>query len=231
MSTVSCPKGCKANGNTVYGSGVYTSDSPICKAAIHAGIITDAGGQFKLYFAPGRSSYTGMWRPATITCALRPFLSLPLLHGTHHSLCSRAAATTRNGITTRSYGAWRSSFKFAGPALGPRVDCAKTNAARDVVGVGPTLAYNRTKLTLSCPAGCLAQGGSVYGTGELVCVCGGAGGRAAAWEDRHLCPCSSFAFPYRQCETPGCSPAGAYTADSRICLAAIHAGVITNSGG
>jgi hypothetical protein len=60
VSTVSCPRGCKSVGSTVYGTSVYTSDSPICKAAIHAGVITDAGGQFKLYYAPGRTTYTGM---------------------------------------------------------------------------------------------------------------------------------------------------------------------------
>jgi hypothetical protein len=47
---------------------------------------------------------------------------------------------------------------------------------RDVVGVGGGVAYNRTKLTLACPAGCLGQGGGVFGTGAGVGVGGGWGG-------------------------------------------------------
>lgn len=33
--------------------------SRICLSAIHAGAITNTGGQFTLYYAKGRTSYTG----------------------------------------------------------------------------------------------------------------------------------------------------------------------------
>ncbi|KAI3428817.1 hypothetical protein D9Q98_007634 [Chlorella vulgaris] len=154
QAVVKCPAGCKAPGGYLYGTNTYTSDSRICRAAIHAGKITNSGGQFTLYYAKGLASYTG---------------------------------NTKNGITSLKYGAWTSSFKFAGPALPPTIDCKKTNAARDVVGVGD-VPYSRSKLNVTCPAGCLSAGSSIYG-------------------------------------------AGAYTSDSPICLAAIHAGVIKSTGG
>jgi hypothetical protein len=48
---------------TVYGSDVYTSDSAICPAAVHAGIITLAkGGQVTFEIRPKQSSYTASKR-------------------------------------------------------------------------------------------------------------------------------------------------------------------------
>lgn len=73
---------CPANGSarTIYGSDVYTDDSPVCPAAVHAGLITfENGGSVTLEIRPGENAY---------------------------------AATTRNGVTSTSYGAWRGSFVF-----------------------------------------------------------------------------------------------------------------------
>ncbi len=72
--------GCPAGGGarTVWGSDLYTDDSSVCTAAVHAGRITLAsGGTVTIEIRPGQSSYS---------------------------------ASTRNGITTRSYGSWPGSF-------------------------------------------------------------------------------------------------------------------------
>ena len=58
-ATVACPSGCLASSGSVWGTGVYTSGSGICRAAIHAGAITDAGGSFLLTYLPGKPAYTG----------------------------------------------------------------------------------------------------------------------------------------------------------------------------
>ncbi|MGZ3456577.1 MAG: LCCL domain-containing protein, partial [Polyangiales bacterium] len=48
------------SGGSVWGSGPYTSDSSICRAAIHAGVITDDdGGKVTLKISAGEKSYTG----------------------------------------------------------------------------------------------------------------------------------------------------------------------------
>ena len=38
-----CPMNCADHEGAIWGSGVYTHDSVICKAAIHAGVIHDTG--------------------------------------------------------------------------------------------------------------------------------------------------------------------------------------------
>jgi hypothetical protein len=56
---------CPANGTvgTVWGTGVYTDDSSVCTAAVHAGRITLArGGSVTIQMRDGQSSYTGSTR-------------------------------------------------------------------------------------------------------------------------------------------------------------------------
>lgn len=73
---------CPANGfiSSVWGTDVYTDDSSVCTAAVHAGKITlAAGGTVVIRIRPGDSAYV---------------------------------ATTRNGVTSSSWGAWSGSFIF-----------------------------------------------------------------------------------------------------------------------
>lgn len=73
-----CPAGGSASG--IWGTDTYTDDSSACTAAVHAGLITRAGGgRIFPVIRAGRSSYSG---------------------------------TTRNGITSTSYGTWHGSFGF-----------------------------------------------------------------------------------------------------------------------
>jgi hypothetical protein len=55
---VSCPAGCE-KGSRTHGTGVYTADTHVCKAAIHAGAITPEGGTFTIRLEPGRPAYRG----------------------------------------------------------------------------------------------------------------------------------------------------------------------------
>jgi hypothetical protein len=57
---VQCAAKCASDGINVWGSGPYTDDSGICKAAVHAGVLNnDAGGPVQLVFDAGGSSYKG----------------------------------------------------------------------------------------------------------------------------------------------------------------------------
>ncbi|MGI2909344.1 LCCL domain-containing protein [Tolypothrix sp. VBCCA 56010] len=74
---------CPPNGRvgTVWGTEIYTDDSSICSAAVHAGLITARnGGKVTITIRPGEDSYNG---------------------------------TTRNGVSSQSYGSWQGSFIFA----------------------------------------------------------------------------------------------------------------------
>lgn len=57
---VVCPVGC--TGATVWGTDVYTDDSAICVAAIHAGLHTDQGGQLLVVIEEGQSAYPSSYR-------------------------------------------------------------------------------------------------------------------------------------------------------------------------
>lgn len=58
---VSCPPGCGATGG-LWGTDSYTGDSGICKAAIHAGLISPNGGSVVVVLDPGRPAYRGTTR-------------------------------------------------------------------------------------------------------------------------------------------------------------------------
>ena len=58
---VSCPANCEAQGG-LWGSDVYTLDSAVCRAGIHAGAITSAGGVVVVRIEPGRPAYRGSAR-------------------------------------------------------------------------------------------------------------------------------------------------------------------------
>ena len=71
-----CPK--SGTAAAVWGSDIYTTDSSVCTAAVHAGKITLAdGGEVTIEMRPGRSIY---------------------------------GSTTRNGITSSTYGQYPNSF-------------------------------------------------------------------------------------------------------------------------
>lgn len=53
---VSCPAGC---GRYIFGTDVYTGDSSICTAAIHAGLISPQGGSVEVILEKGRPAYRG----------------------------------------------------------------------------------------------------------------------------------------------------------------------------
>jgi len=46
-----------ASGGSVWGSGPYTGDSSLCRAAVHAGAIREGGGAIEVRVTPGRQSY------------------------------------------------------------------------------------------------------------------------------------------------------------------------------
>jgi len=59
-TTVACPAGCDSGG--LWGTDVYTGDSGICRAAIHAGLIQPSGGTVVAVLEPGRPAYRGSLR-------------------------------------------------------------------------------------------------------------------------------------------------------------------------
>ena len=68
-ATLICPPGCDNDASgTLWGTDVYTHDSSICAAAVHAGAITlDDGGLVTITYLPGQESYEGSERNGITT--------------------------------------------------------------------------------------------------------------------------------------------------------------------
>lgn len=147
---------CPGNGaisGRLWGTDLYTDDSSICTAAVHAGLIsTQYGGTITIEIRGGASSYR---------------------------------SSTRNGVTSRSYGSWYGSFVFVGGSTSTgNTGATEITWATQADG---WRGQNGQRYTLQCPSGGTISS-RLWGT-DL------------------------------------------YTDDSSICTAAVHAGLITTSGG
>jgi hypothetical protein len=58
---LTCPAGCPKD-VYVYGTEVYTSDTPVCVAAVHTGVMSARGGEVTVVVEPGRPAYRGSKR-------------------------------------------------------------------------------------------------------------------------------------------------------------------------
>jgi hypothetical protein len=78
---------CPPNGSeySIWGTDIYTSDSSVCTAGVHVGLLSfESGGQIVAEIAAGQESYVG---------------------------------SLRNGVTSRDYGTYSSSFVIVGAGL------------------------------------------------------------------------------------------------------------------
>ena len=201
---IACPPGCESTGG-LWGTDVYTADSAICRAGIHAGVISPAGGIMSVQLQPGRPAYRG---------------------------------SMRNGISSNDYGSYGKSYVvIAGGAPPPP-------AGYPPQGYGPPPGYAPGGQPPPTPPGYgqapppppggygQPPGPAGYNPPAPVAqvIEAGCSYNAGQIEDQvgsmHLVACP-----------PGCASAGGlwgtdvYTADSAICRAAIHAGLVTDAGG
>lgn len=106
-------------GGGVWGTDVYTDDSNVAAAAVHAGVLVV--GQTKVLsisILPGQSSYT---------------------------------ASTRNGVSTSSWGAWTGSFSFGGSGTtGVATTAPQASSATASVNISRSIAYGGS-VVLSVP--------------------------------------------------------------------------------
>nr|XP_039262349.1 uncharacterized protein LOC120338417 isoform X2 [Styela clava] len=245
-----CPSGCDSHTSRLWGTIVYTDDSYICAAAIHAGVIEATnGGDVTVWKSNGRSSYSG---------------------------------TSRNGITSKSYGSWGGSFQFTDSRNNQQATSCTIQANN----------YDENHFTVVCPSGCDSHvsrlwGSVIYTDDSYICAAaihdgvieeGNAGGKVNVWKSdgrsnyygtsrngitsksygswsssfqftdseivQQTISCTTQANNYDEDHFTVVCPSGCdshvsrlwgsaiYTDDSYICAAAIHDGVIeANAGG
>lgn len=133
-SSCSCAAG-SATGS-VWGTDIYTTDSSICAAAVHAGVIASSGGTVKLKNAPGCPAYVGTARNGVPSGSWGPYQGSFYFPDKGDGKCSEAA-----------------------PATAPPVATGNTCPTRfkDVPGLSAT-----TTITCTCNAG--ASAGPLWGT-------------------------------------------------------------------
>jgi len=135
---VRCPGGCIENTGKVWGTDLYTDDSAVCPALVHAGVLPPKGGTASITFVRGLPAYVGSER---------------------HGIASQSYGSWDRSFHGQGLG------DDGQPATPPpevpvegtaRVDCSHRG---DVAGGEPG-----STLTIECPAGCDAKGSRVWGS-------------------------------------------------------------------
>ncbi len=83
-----CPAGA-GQGGTVWGSGVYTTDSSICAAAVHAGAVGASGGSVTLKKSAGCAKYNGTTANGVTTSSWGSFESSFYFAGKGDGSCAK----------------------------------------------------------------------------------------------------------------------------------------------
>lgn len=137
---ITCPPG--GSGGAIWGTGIYTSDSSICMAAVHSGFLPlGAGAVVSYLILPGQAAYP---------------------------------ASTRNGVTSLSYGQWSLSFQVVGAAaIGGggavrQIDWATTLDSAGVAGQAGTV--HQFACAPNQSAAAQVWGSDVYTSDSAICV-------------------------------------------------------------
>lgn len=97
-----------AGSGSVWGSGLYTDDSNICRAAVHAGTISAGGGTIWVFERPGQKSYpaetrngvaSSSWGEWTRSIAFRPAAEAGAADGPRAEACPANVAGLEVGTS------------------------------------------------------------------------------------------------------------------------------------
>lgn len=241
----SCSSDAIVRAAPVWGTDVYTSLSSICGAAVHAGKISAAGGTVTVTGLGGLSSYRGSMRNGVATLDYGSFAgsfsfgSMPSV-----STACPVNATSMPVGTTKDCTCSSTAASTAASVWGTDAYTSDSNVCRAAVHAGQITASGGS-ITVYRSKGLAAYTGSVR-NGVATLNFGAATGTfsfvPATTATVPACPkdASTMAPDTRQdctCSSAAASGAGAvwgtdaYTSDSDICRAAVHAGKITTAGG
>ena len=163
---------CPAGGTlgTVYGTGIYTDDSRVCSAAVHAGLITSAaGGTVTIKILPGRPSYLGSVRNGVTSSSyaawsgsysfyVAPKVTGPILDGGRTWKATAAAYQGKIG------GRYRYSCPPSGklgPVRGSRVYAPTSSVCSAAVHAGQISATQGGNVVILIQAGRSSYSGTV----------------------------------------------------------------------
>jgi LCCL domain len=159
--TYKCPP--KGTIGTIWGTGVYTSDSKVCTAAVHVGLITAAsGGTVMIKIVPGRPSYPGSTRHGVTSSSYGSWSS-----SYSFVVTPKAPAATgpildggRTWTATAAAGAIGSRYRYScppngklGPVIGSTVYASSSSVCSAAVHAGQISATQGGNVVISVQAG------------------------------------------------------------------------------
>ncbi len=241
--TCSCAPEAALSG-AVWGSRTYTTDSRVCRAAVHAGVIPAAGGVVVVTPAAGLQAYAGSAANGVTTSNYGPWSASFTV-----AAPGAAAAACPNTFQNQSAPltcACTTEAALSGTVWGSGTYTTDSRICRAAIHAGAIPVTGGTVTVTPAPglqayAGSAANGitTSNYGPWRESFTVAAAGAAPAVAAAPAACP-SNF---QNQSAPLSCTCAteailsgsvwgtGTYTTDSRVCRAAMHAGVIPVTGG
>jgi hypothetical protein len=101
----SCPANAGTGNGSVWGSSVYTTDSNICKAAVHSGALSSSGGTVTVKKSAGCGSYSGTTANGVTSQSWGSFDTSFFFSGRGTGACGGAASASgapAPGLSARS---------------------------------------------------------------------------------------------------------------------------------
>ena len=238
-----------ADTGSVWGMDTYTSDSAVCRAAVHAGAIPRRGGTVTVLPQPGRAFYPGARRFGVSSTNYGAFASsfsfqLPAGTAPPPNICPDDFGAYKDGGASLTCQCAPDAMA-SGSVWGVDVYTADSAICRAALHAG---AVPRTGGEVTV----LPEAGRAFypGVTRFTVSSNNYGAAEASYRFKlpegvtppNLCPDNFAAFKDSTDPVPcTCTPQAAstgsvwgtdvYTADSAICRAALHAGVIRSSGG
>jgi predicted nucleic acid-binding Zn ribbon protein len=233
----------------VWGTGTYTTDSRVCRAAVHAGAIPATGGVVTVTPAPGLPAYRGSAANGITTANYGPWsasfnVAAPGGKGDGATLAACPGNfQNQSGALTCTCEA---QAALSGAVWGTGVYTTDSRICRAAVHAGAIPATGGAVTVTPAPGlptylGSAANGitTSNYGPWSASFTVARAAGVPAAAAGAAACPANfqgqtaalSCACAPEAAMSGAVWGTGVYTTDSRVCRAAVHAGVIPPTGG
>ena len=241
---LACTCSAEATGRgTVRGMDVYTAGSSVCRAALHAGVITKKGGAVTVIPEAGRDSYAGLTRngvtsynsdaskgsfrfrdlPAVSDC---PDAFDAFADTTERLACTCSAESTQGG-TVRGMDVYTGGSSVCRAALHAGVITRKGGPVTVIPEAGRNVYAGVTRNGITSYNSDASKGSFRFRDLPAVSDCPDDFDAFADTTERLACTCSAESIQ------GGGTVRGmdVYTAGSSVCRAALHAGVITKKGG
>jgi len=235
---------------SVWGTGTYTSDSRICRAAVHAGAIPATGGTVTVTPAAGLPAYRGSAANGITTANYGPWsasftVAAPGTKGADGQAVAACPNNFQNQSDTLTC-ACTAQAGLSGSVWGTGTYTTDSRICRAAIHAGAIPAAGGIVTVTPAPglptyAGSAANGvtTSNYGPWSASFTVAAAGAAPPVAAGPAACPANfqgqgsplSCTCAAEAAASGGIWGTGVYTTDSRICRAAVHAGIIPPGGG